>query len=237
MKWRTFHYAIKRRKWMSLSHVWFFATPWTVAWRAPLSMGSLQAWRLEWVVIPFSRESSQPRVRTQVSCITCRFFTVWATREAHQKESGVQTHQIDILKSLLSWTLIVFLIKDLCHHKNVFLKTQTPSSSKTEDQRASWYTQYWKILSSMCRFCIKTDAAGKATSQCIRDLMKLDTSGWVEVLQMSLLSWRIICLPMEVGPNHSRGRYVERISLKEGELIHPVTFLPSRKAGNLRTYV
>ena len=28
-------------------------------------------------------ESSQPRDRTQVSCIAGRFFTVWATREAH----------------------------------------------------------------------------------------------------------------------------------------------------------
>ena len=27
--------------------------------------------------------SSQPRDQTQVSCITGRFFTVWATREAH----------------------------------------------------------------------------------------------------------------------------------------------------------
>lgn len=54
---------------------------------------------------------------------------------------------------------------------------------------------------------------------------------------MSLPSWRIICLPREVEPNHSRGRYVESISLKEGELIHPVTFLLSRKAGNLRTHV
>ena len=43
--------------------------------------------------------------------------------------------------------------------------------------RASSYTWYWKILSSICRFCIKTDAVQKATSPCIRDLMKLDTSG------------------------------------------------------------
>ena len=37
---------------------------------------------LEWIAIPFSRESSQPRNRTWVSCIAGRFFTVWATREA-----------------------------------------------------------------------------------------------------------------------------------------------------------
>ena len=44
--------------------------------------GILPAWILEWVAIPFSRGSSQPRDQTQVFCIAGRFFTVWATREA-----------------------------------------------------------------------------------------------------------------------------------------------------------
>ena len=44
--------------------------------------GILQARILEWVAIPFSRGSSQPRDQTQVSCISGRFFTSWATREA-----------------------------------------------------------------------------------------------------------------------------------------------------------
>ena len=46
-------------------------------------LGILQAWNLEWVVIPFSRGSSQPREWSQVSCIAGRFFTDWATRETH----------------------------------------------------------------------------------------------------------------------------------------------------------
>ena len=46
------------------------ATPWT-----------LQARILEWVAVPFSRGSSQPRDRTQVSIIAGGFFTSWATRE------------------------------------------------------------------------------------------------------------------------------------------------------------
>ena len=44
--------------------------------------GICQARILEWVAFPFSRGSSQPRDRTQVSCIGGRFFTSWATREA-----------------------------------------------------------------------------------------------------------------------------------------------------------
>ena len=39
-----------------LSHVRFFAIPWTVAHQAPLSTGILQARILEWVAILFSRE-------------------------------------------------------------------------------------------------------------------------------------------------------------------------------------
>ena len=45
-----------------LSHVQLFETPWTVTHQ-------------ELVVIPSSRGSSQPRNRTQVSCIVGRFFT------------------------------------------------------------------------------------------------------------------------------------------------------------------
>ena len=49
------------REWKPLSHVQLFATPWTI-W-------ILQAGILEWVAIPFSRVSSQPRDQTQVSTL------------------------------------------------------------------------------------------------------------------------------------------------------------------------
>ena len=44
--------------------------------------GILQARILESVAIPFSRGSSQPRDRSQVSRTAGGFFTIWATREA-----------------------------------------------------------------------------------------------------------------------------------------------------------
>ena len=44
--------------------------------------GILQARILEWVPISFSRGSSRPRDRTQVSHIGGRRFNPWATREA-----------------------------------------------------------------------------------------------------------------------------------------------------------
>ena len=46
--------------------------------------GILQARILEWVAIPFSRGSSQPRDRSQVSHIAGRRFNLWATRESQQ---------------------------------------------------------------------------------------------------------------------------------------------------------
>ena len=57
-------------------HVRLFATPWTVAHQAPLSMGVLRARILEWVAMPSSRGSSQPSNWTQVSCIAGRFLTI-----------------------------------------------------------------------------------------------------------------------------------------------------------------
>ena len=47
--------------------------------------GILKARILEQLAFPFSRGSSQPRDRTQVSCIVGRFFTSWATREGPKK--------------------------------------------------------------------------------------------------------------------------------------------------------
>ena len=63
--------------WKSHSHVWLFATPWTSLPGSSIH-GILQARILQWLASPFSRGSSQPRDRTQVSCIAGRFFTVLA---------------------------------------------------------------------------------------------------------------------------------------------------------------
>ena len=57
------------------------AIPWTVACQAPSVHGILQARILEWLAISFSRGSSLPRNRTQISCIAGRWFANWAMRE------------------------------------------------------------------------------------------------------------------------------------------------------------
>ena len=49
------------------SHIQLFATPWTVAHQAPLSLGFFKQ---EWVAIFSSRGSPQPRDQTYISCVS-----------------------------------------------------------------------------------------------------------------------------------------------------------------------
>ena len=58
-----------------LSHSVVSDSPRTVACQTSLSMGIFQARILEWVAMPSSRGSSQPRDQTQVSHVAGRFFT------------------------------------------------------------------------------------------------------------------------------------------------------------------
>ena len=53
----------------------------TVDCQAPSVRRIFQARILEWVAMPSSSGSSQPRDQTQVSYFAGRFFTIWATRE------------------------------------------------------------------------------------------------------------------------------------------------------------
>ena len=75
--WQTDSLPVRHlgKKVKPLSCVRLFATPWTVATRF-LVQGILQARILEWIAIPFSRGSSQPRDQTQVSHTAGRFFTI-----------------------------------------------------------------------------------------------------------------------------------------------------------------
>ena len=59
------------------SRVWLFATPWTVACQAPLSMGFSRQEYWSGVPLPSPGESSRPRDQTHVSCIigVFLFFT------------------------------------------------------------------------------------------------------------------------------------------------------------------
>ena len=63
------------------SHIWLFCDPIDCSPPGSSVHGILQARIQEWVTMPFSRGSSQPRDWTQVSCFAGRFFTIWGPRE------------------------------------------------------------------------------------------------------------------------------------------------------------
>ena len=65
--------------------------------------GILQARILEWVAMPSSKGSSQPRGRIRVSCIAGRIFTIWATKEP---TACLGVHQTSDLSFILDFCFI-----------------------------------------------------------------------------------------------------------------------------------
>ena len=59
---------------LTKSHLTLFATPWTGAHQAILSMEFSRQRILQWVAISSSRGSSRPRDRTCISCIGRRIL-------------------------------------------------------------------------------------------------------------------------------------------------------------------
>ena len=68
------------------SHILLFATLWTVACQASVSMGILQARILEWVVMLSSRGSSQPRDQPCIFYVSC--IGRWIPGSSWGKESA-----------------------------------------------------------------------------------------------------------------------------------------------------
>ena len=67
------------------------------------------------VAIPFSRGSSWPRDRTQVSCIAGGFFNIWATREVLEGKIilcylNFAKDVLPIIQSIFLWLILAFFI-------------------------------------------------------------------------------------------------------------------------------
>ena len=67
---------------------------------------------LEWVVIPFSRESSWLRDQTWVSCIAGKFFQCWTSKEAWESYYFPQNHltQANVLWKVFSNPIISMVL-------------------------------------------------------------------------------------------------------------------------------
>ena len=110
----------------SLSCVWPFVTPWTVARQAPLSMGfSRQEY---WGGLPFPPLGDLPDPGTEPRSLALagRFFTIWAKRETQYWGcnldwflTGLLLFEISFLfatnnyKKQQSWTIFFFSISFL----------------------------------------------------------------------------------------------------------------------------
>ena len=99
--------------------------------------GIFQARVLEWVDISFSRGSSWPGGRTQVSCIAGRCFTLWATREAlcfHDDQWLIKhiIFPVPLLIDIRTFLCVCELCSQIiCPLKNLFME-------RTRWQRSRW---------------------------------------------------------------------------------------------------
>ena len=89
--------------------------------------GILLARILEWVASPFSRGSSGPRNRTQVSHIAGRFFTIWVTRELDKlfNEITFINHLNDLINHRWSKSIFInvlgYVFFPLCYRASLSL--------------------------------------------------------------------------------------------------------------------
>ena len=90
----------------------------------------LQARLLEWVAIPFSRGSSSPRDRIQVSCMAGRFITIWATGKPWQSV----------------WVPMSWRIWDSSKWARVLLSQGSVQNSRELTDEFLWFLNFLKIL-------------------------------------------------------------------------------------------
>ena len=103
-----YHCIMKVHEWKLLSSVWLFTLCNLMDCTLPGSSAHriLQARILEWVAVPFTKGSAQPRDQIQVSHIAGIFFTACTTREAtkvHMERQKTKISQHNIKWEEQSW--------------------------------------------------------------------------------------------------------------------------------------
>ena len=84
-----------------LLHVWLFATPWTLAYRAPPSMGFSQ--QRYWSGLPFPSPEDLPNtgIEPRSTCIAGRHFILWATREASSRLFNIRLQDLSFSRFIV----------------------------------------------------------------------------------------------------------------------------------------
>ena len=174
--------VVNETEWVKLlSHVRLFATPWTVAYQDPQSMGfSRQEY---WSGLPFPSpgESSWPRDWTQVSRIVGRRFTVWATR------TWIMFFWNYLAFSIIQWMFAIWSLAPL-----PFLN---PACTSRSSQFTYCWSLAWRILSTTLLACDESES-------CLVMSDSLLTSWVPGILQARILEW--------VADPFSRGSFQPR---------------------------
>ena len=164
--------------------------------------GILQARILEWGAIPFSRGSSRPTNRTQVSCIIEEFFTTWAIREAPLEYSLFHTSYIELP------TIFLCACLDLQVDYTLFKAASCPTLVQNLPQQwefcwvhskhlinSFWLTVYPQFLTNIKR--LKVKVAQLCPTLC--DPMDYTVHG---ILQARILEW--VAFPFCRGSSQPR---------------------------------
>ena len=137
-------------------------------------LGISQAKILEWIIIPFSRGSSQPSDWTWVSHIAGRFFTISATREAPY-----------YFRTLIS-------SEDILDHFNSLASNYTMkiSSWPIYDCKRLWHTTFgplsWHPCDIFYHYCHTPNYSPKLVSFVIYSLLRKYSRKWRNFYQTSL---------------------------------------------------
>ena len=138
----------------SLQFIWLFVTLWTVAPPGSSVHGILQARILEWVAIPSSRGSSQPRDWTCIFCIADISFI------AESPEKPLRAWYLNVIKwkwwphmrsqvRLFPWSrLILCYIGEVVESLNRVRVSATPSTVAHQAPPSMWFSrkEHWSGL-------------------------------------------------------------------------------------------
>ena len=126
----------------------------------------LQARILEWVAVPFSRGSCQPRDWTQVSHIVGGFFTCWATSEALYcwTRSYLDTRDISFLsislavgtvpgsyQGLINWSYVQSSLPSISHRSLLIFISATTVLSQVSVAHLDPKTTFITTVFSPCQ--------------------------------------------------------------------------------------
>ena len=170
-----------------LSHVWLFATLWTVSPQAPLSMGFFQARILEWIAISYSREPSQPRVQTHISCISwigrqilyhcISWEALIMYADPNANTEGFYGKKIACNPGIcLNIPLNIYLMKQNLHGWFIhFMTLRVTCPEQPVDN--SWMRITLIKKSNLLKVKTRTETQGRAHSHCRHKIVEVPLSG------------------------------------------------------------